>query len=181
MQIKTDTLIKANEDDLVFLKEKCAGLIYQINKAAPSRREEIHETLLPKVFKKLGQNTWFDFPLNVDYGIFTTIGADCYFNHHLSIGDGGRVKIGSHVIVGPYVGIYTADHPLDVALRNKGLISVSDIEIEDNVFIGANVTILGGVKIGRNSVIGAGSVVTKSIEPYSLAVGVPARVIKKLK
>ena len=120
-------------------------------------------------------------PLNCDYGCFTEIGNDCYFNHHLSIGDGGRVKIGNSVIVGPYVGIYTAEHPLDSEKRKEGLQKVQDITIGNNVWIGAHVTILSGVTIGDNSVIGAGSVVTKSIPSNTLAYGVPCQVVREIK
>ena len=181
MILEPNEFYKGNDDDLLFLKEKCAEYLSKVNQAPLSKREKVHKEVLPHVFKKLGMNTWFEFPLNVDYGVFTEIGRNCYFNHHLSIGDGGEVKIGNNVIVGPYVGIYTADHPLDASKRKEGWQFVQPIEIGDNVFIGANVTILGGVKIGKNAVIGAGSVVTKNIPANSLAVGVPAKVIKKLK
>lgn len=179
--IKPDTPYKGNDDDLLFLKEKTAELLFDINHSRPSQRLEIHETLMPKLLKKLGKNTWFEFPLNVDYGCFTEIGNDCYFNHHLSIGDGGKIKIGNNVIVGPHVGIYTAQHPLDSEKRKEGWQTVQDITIGNNIWIGANVTILSGVTIGDNVVIGAGSVVTKSIPDNTLAYGVPCKVIRKIK
>lgn len=179
--IKPNTLYKGNDDELLFLKEKIAELLFDINHSRPSKRVEVHQTLIPKLFKKLGKNTWFEFPLNVDYGCFTEIGNDCYFNHHLSIGDGGKIKIGNNVIVGPYVGIYTAQHPLDSKKRKGGWQTVQNITIGDNVWIGANVTILSGVSIGNNVVIGAGSVVTKDIPANTLAYGVPCKVIRMIK
>ena len=85
------------------------------------------------------------------------------------------------MIVGPYVGIYTAQHPLNSEQRKEGWQTVQDITIGNNVWIGANVTILSGVTIGDNAVIGAGSVVTKDIPTNTLAYGVPCKVIRKIK
>ena len=180
-QIKQNTPYKGNDNELLFLKEKTAELLFDINHSRPNKRVEVHQTLVPKLFKKLGKNTWFEFPLNVAYGCFTEIGHNCYFNHHLSVEDGGKVKIGNNVIVGPYVGIYTAQHPLDSEKRKEGWQMVQDITIGNNIWIGANVTILSGVTIGDNTVIGAGSVVTKDIPANTLAYGVPCKVIRKIK
>ena len=179
--IEPNTDYKGNDWDLLTLKRQAAEILVEINAVSPEKRPEIHKTLFPKLFKKLGENTWFEVPLNCDYGCFTEIGENCYFNHHLSIGDGGQVKIGNNVIVGPYVGIYTAQHPLDSEKRREGWQTVQNITIGNNVWIGANVTILSGVTIGDNSVIGAGSVVTKDIPSNTLAYGVPCKAIRTLK
>ena len=173
-------LFKANSDNLLFLKQKAQNIIYQINTSLPNERPQIHKTLFPKLFASLGENSWFETPFNCDYGQNISIGSNCYFNHHVSIGDGAEVKIGDNVIIGPYVGIYTAEHPLDSALRKEGWQSASPITIGNNVWIGANVTILSGITIGDNAVIGAGSQVTKNIPSNALAYGNPARVIKIL-
>ncbi len=155
-------------------------MLYSINTSSPDERVKIHTDLFPRLFKRLGKNTWFETPFNCDYGQYIEIGENCYFNHHCSIGDGGKVIIGNNVIIGPYVGIYTAEHPLDATLRCEGWQSVQDIVIGNNVWIGANVTILAGVSIGDNAVIGAGSVVTKNISANTLAYGVPCCEIRKL-
>ena len=93
-------------------------------------------------------------------------------------------KTGENLIIEPPFacdyGIYTAGHPLDASDRNKGLEYAYPITIGNNVWIGAGVIILPGVTIGNNVVIGAGSVVTKNIPAYSLAVGNPCRVIKRI-
>lgn len=178
--IQPNTPYKGNDPDLLFLKEKAAKLLYEINKSSPDERQKIHQKLLSELFNRLGENTWFEFPLNCDYGCFTDIGKNCYFNHHLSIGDGGKVTIGDNVIVGPCVGIYTAQHPLDSKKRKEGWQTVQDITIGDNVWIGANVTILSGVSIGNNAVIGAGSVVTKDIPANTLAYGIPCKPVRRI-
>ncbi|MDY6407897.1 MAG: sugar O-acetyltransferase [Pseudomonadota bacterium] len=180
MKIRQGVPFMGTNHDMYLMKKKAAEIMYQINSSHPDDRLRIHRELLPQLFKKIGTNTWFDFPFNCDYGVSTEIGSHCYFNHHLSIGDSGRIKIGDYVLMGPYVGLYTAQHPLNPQKRKEGWQTVQNITIGNNVWIGANCTILGGVKIGNNSVIGAGSLVTKNIPANSLAYGVPCRVVRRI-
>lgn len=180
MNIEENVLYKGNDDKLLTLKQQTAELIYRINHSLPSERTRIHQDVFPKLLKKLGQNSWFETPFYCDYGQFIEIGNDCYINHHCTIGDGGLVKIGNHVMIGPNVSIYTAEHPLEPNKRKQGWQYVQNITIEDNVWIGGNCVILSGVTIGQNSVIGAGSVITKSIPANVLAYGNPCQVIKEL-
>lgn len=108
------------------------------------------------------------------------MGENFYANVNLVILDGAKVCIGDNAFIAPNVGIYTAGHPLGASDRNKGLEYAYPITIGNNVWIGAGAIILPGVTIGNNVVIGAGSVVTKNIPAYSLAVGNPCRVIKRI-
>ena len=116
--------------------------------------------LIGQIFGSLGKNVHLEAPIYLDYGYRTTIGSDFFSNFNLTNLDGGGVEIGNHVFIGPNVGIYTANHP-------------------DKVWIGGGVTILPGVTIGDNSVIGAGSVVTKDIPANVVAAGNPCRIIKE--
>ena len=93
--------------------------------------------------------------------------------------DGNKVKFGDNVFVAPNCTFYTAGHPLDYKERNKGLEYAKPIKVGNNVWIGGNVTVLPGVSIGDNVVIGAGSVVNKDIPSNCVAVGNPCNVIKK--
>ena len=90
------------------------------------------------------------------------------------------MKFGDNVFIAPNCSFYTAGHPLDFVTRNKGLEYAKPIEVGNNVWIGGNVVVLPGVKIGNNCVIGAGSVVTKDIPDNSVAVGNPCKVIKAI-
>ena len=119
-------------------------------------------------------------PFMVDYGYNIFLGAGTFFNHNIYLMDCAKIKFGKKCFIGPNCGFYTAIHPLDVEKRNAGFEIAKPISIGDNVWIGADVSILPGVKIGDNSVIGAGSVVTKDIPAGVLAFGNPCKVIRKL-
>ncbi|MDE6581700.1 MAG: sugar O-acetyltransferase, partial [Duncaniella sp.] len=115
-----------------------------------------------------------------DYGYNIRVGENFYANFNLVILDGAPVTFGDNVFIAPDCGFYTAGHPLDATERNKGLEYARPITVGNNVWIGAKVSVLPGVTIGDNCVIGAGSVVNKDIPANSLAVGNPCRVIKKI-
>lgn len=136
--------------------------------------------LLKKLLGKTGENLIVEPPFTCDYGYNIEVGENFYANVNLVILDGAKVRIGDNAFIAPNVGIYTAGHPLDASDRNKGLEYAYPITIGNNVWIGAGAIILPGVTIGNNVVIGAGSVVTKNIPAYSLAVGNPCRVIKRI-
>lgn len=160
-------------------REKAKDLCYEYNQIKPSKQEEKR-----KIIKQLLGNTKQDFlieqPFMCDYGYNIEIGENFYANHNLIILDGNKVTFGDNVFIAPNCGFYTAGHPLDVEKRNKGLEYAKPIEVGDNVWIGGNVVVLPGVKIGDNCVIGAGSVVTKDVPDNSVAVGNPCKVIRKL-
>lgn len=115
-----------------------------------------------------------------DYGYNIEIGENFYSNHNLIILDGNKVTFGDNVFIAPNCCFYTAGHPIDYNTRNQGLEYAKPIEVGNNVWIGGNVVVLPGVKIGDNVVIGAGSIVTRDIPSNSVAVGNPCRVIKEI-
>ena len=94
--------------------------------------------------------------------------------------DSNKVIFGDNVFIGPNCGFYTPNHPLDAKTRNKGIETALPIKIGNNVWFGGNVVVLQGITIGDNSVIGAGSVVTKDIPSNVVAAGNPCKVIKKI-
>ena len=168
-----------NDQELMEDRIKAKDLCYQYNSLRPSKvekREEIIKTLLGKT-----NGTFFiEQPFVCDYGYNIEIGQKFYSNHNLVILDANKVKFGDNVYIGPNCGIYTAEHPFEVDERNQGLEYARTIDIGNNVWIGGNVTILPGVKVGDNCIIGAGSIVTKDIPENSLAVGNPCKVIRKI-
>ncbi len=140
------------------------------------QRDEALRQLLPH----LGQRSAVVPPLHCDYGCHVETGTDCFFNFGTTLLDGAPIRFGNHVFVGPDCGFYTAIHPLDAARRNRGLERALPITVEDDVWLGGHVTVLPGVTIGRGSVIGAGSVVTRDVPPGVVAAGNPCRVIRRI-
>jgi acetyltransferase-like isoleucine patch superfamily enzyme len=109
-----------------------------------------------------------------------TIGNNCFLGEYNVIRGQGGVTIGNDVYTGPMVKIVAVDHvfdSLDRPIREQG-VTAQGIVIEDDVWLGAGVTVVDGVTIGRGSIIGAGAVVTSDIPPYSIAVGIPAKPVK---
>lgn len=116
-----------------------------------------------------------------EVGSHLKIGNNVGINHYCFIGVRGEIEIGDNVIFGPRVSVFSENHifdRIDIPIKHQG-VTKGITKIGNDVWIGAQTIILSGVSIGDGCVIGAGSVVTKDIPPYSLAVGVPASVIKK--
>ena len=158
---------------LLHSKEMC----FDYNNLRPKELEKKNE-ILKKLFKKTGEEFYIESPFYCDYGFNITIGENFYANHNLVILDVCEVIFGDNVFIGPNVGIYTAGHPINVELRNKGLEFGKKIKIGNNVWIGGSVCICPGVTIGDNVTIGAGSVVTKNIPSNVTAFGNPCKVHK---
>ena len=136
--------------------------------------------LIKEIVNSIGDNFVIEQPFHCDYGYFITIGENFYANYNLTILDTAKVKIGDNVFIGPNVNIYAATHPIDKERRNQNLEKGVPVNIGNSVWIGGNVTILPGVSIGDNTVIGAGSVVTKSLPANVVAAGNPCKVIKTI-
>lgn len=142
-----------------------------------TRRQKILREILPNVDAEAVEILS---PFMVDYGYNIYLGAGTFLNHNCYLMDCAEIRLGKKVFVGPNCGFYTAIHPLDAVRRAEGLECAKPIIIGDDVWIGGDVTILPGVKIGRGSVIGAKSLVTKDIPENVMAFGNPARVVKKI-
>lgn len=163
--------------ELIAERMKCKDLCHRYNLLLPSCIEERKE-LIVKLLGKTGEKFLIEQPFYCDYGYNITIGENFYSNVNCVVLDGAPVTFGDNVFIGPNCGFYTAGHPLDVRQRNAGLEFAKPIAVGNNVWIGAGVCVLPGVSIGDNCVIGAVSVVNKTIPADSLAVGNPCRVIR---
>jgi acetyltransferase-like isoleucine patch superfamily enzyme len=110
---------------------------------------------------------------------YVEIGEHSFIGCNAIIGAGGGIRIGSNVLIGQCVNLHAENHRFadaDRLIREQG-VSYKGITIEDDVWIGSKATVLDGVTIGKGAVIGAGAVVTESVPAYTIAVGVPARVV----
>ena len=173
-------LYDANYDEeLLREREACADMTYELNLLRPSQAAE-REALLRRLLGRAGKAFTIISPFFCDYGYNISIGENFFMNMNCVILDGAKVTFGDNVFIAPGCGFYTAGHPLDSERRNRGLEYARPITVGNNVWIGAQVCVLPGVTIGDNTVIGAGSVVTKSIPANVLAAGNPCRVIRKI-
>lgn len=173
-------LYDANYDkSLIEERNKCKILCSKYNNL-PYENFKERKDVLKKIIGKFKENFTIEPYFWCDYGYNIEIGENFYSNHNLVILDPAKVKFGNNVFIGPNCGFYTAGHPLEVDIRNKGLEYAKEINVGDNVWFGGNVCVMPGVNIGSNSTIAAGSVVVKDIAPNSIAAGVPCRAIKKI-
>ena len=165
--------------ELVEHRFKIQDMVDDYNKFKPSQVEERAE-FLKGILGKVGKNVNILPPFKCDYGYHIEVGDNFFANYNFIVLDGNYVRIGDNMWIAPNVGIYAAGHPLDTEERIAGLEYAFPVTIGDNVWIGGSTTIIGGVTIGKNSVIGAGSVVIRDIPEGVLAAGNPCRVIRKL-
>lgn len=154
-------------------------LVYDYNMTRPSQMEQRQE-LLRKIFADMGEGCYIEPPLRANWGSHTHLGNFVYANFNLTLVDDTHVYIGDHVMIGPNVTISAAGHPIEPNLRREAIQFNMPVRIEENVWIGAGAILLPGVTIGKNSVIGAGSVVTRDIPENVVAVGVPCRVLRPI-
>ena len=181
-------LYNVADPELDALRTKSRALWTRFNALTPDATEE-REATLRELLGGCGERPGFLGPVFFDYGCHTIIGDDVFANFNFTVLDCNWVRIGSNTMFGPNVTIAPPLHPLRWQERNTRVAADgtrfdyeygAPITIGANCWIASNVTICGGVTIGDGCVIGAGSVVTKSIPANSLAVGVPARVVREI-
>lgn len=164
------------------LKEQmlCLEKLYDFNATRPSEAEK-RQSLLKDMFAEIGDGCYIEPPFYANWG-----GAHCHFgknvyaNFNLTMVDDTHIYVGDHTMIGPNVTIATAGHPILPELRKKAYQFNASVKIGKNCWLGAGVTVLPGVSIGDDTVIGAGSVVTKDIPGGVVAVGNPCRVMRKI-
>lgn len=155
-------------------------LLYDFNATRPSQGAE-RTRLLGLMFAEVGERCWIEPPLHANWGgRHVRLGSDVYANFGLTLVDDGPIEIGDHVMFGPNVVITTGGHPVLPQLRLHAAQFNLPVRIGNNVWVGSGAQIMPGVSIGDNSVIGAGSVVTRDIPADSVAVGSPCRVVRTI-
>jgi maltose O-acetyltransferase len=156
-------------------KAKALLRLYNVTEAVAER-----QTILQQLLGNIGQNSLIEPPFYCAYGHNIHIGDYVYLNLLCTILDCKEVRIGDHVMIGPGVQIYCAAHDLQAEAPSRGWEVAKPIVIEDNVWIGGSAILLPGVSIGRNGVVGAGAVVTRSVAANTVVAGNPARVIREI-
>ena len=167
------------ESDLVDDRNKCCDLCFEYNSLKPSDAEG-QRKIIKKLINDQHNTAILTAPFWCDYGYNITVGKNFYCNRNLVVLDEAKVTVGDNVFIAPHCCISTAGHPIDSEQRNTGIEIALPVTIGNNVWIGANVTVLPGVTIGDNVVIGAGSLVNKNIPSNVVAGGNPCKVIRSI-
>ncbi|WP_437631722.1 sugar O-acetyltransferase [Sorangium sp. So ce854] len=148
--------------------------------ATSVRQRPLRRRLLEQLLGSVGEGTEIRPPFYVDYGSQITIGARCFANFGLVALDVAPITLGDDVQIGPNVQLLTPTHPVEPEPRRQKWEAAKPIKIGNNVWLGGGAIVLPGVTIGDNTVVGAGSVVTRDLPANVVAVGNPARVIRSI-
>ena len=172
-------LYQPGDPELVADRAVTVKKLYEYNNLHPLDLEARQEAIRG-LLGKAGENCVVEQPLFCTYGYNTTVGKNFFMNVNGKLMDSGKITIGDNVFIAPDVCIVTEEHAMDVEQRVAGLEYTHPVTIGDNVWICTGAIILPGVTIGADSVIGAGSVVTKDIPANVVAVGNPCRVLREI-
>ena len=168
-------------DEEIFKEQlQCLDKLYDFNATRPSELQKRAE-LLKQMFAELGEDCYIEPPFYSNWGgKHIHFGKGVYANFNLTCVDDTHIYVGDYTMIGPNVTLATAGHPILLRLREKAYQYNMPINIGKKCWLGAGVIVLPGVTIGDNSVIGAGSVVTKDIPANVVAVGNPCKVMRPI-
>ena len=168
------------DETLVREQALCLEKLCDYNATRPLQAEKRAE-LLKEMFAEIGENCYIEPPLHANWaGKFVHFGKNVYANFNLTLVDDTHIYVGDSTMIGPNVTIATAGHPILPVLREKVYQFNLPVHIGKNCWIGAGAIILPGITIGDNTVVGAGSVVTKDLPANVVAVGNPCRILREI-
>lgn len=174
-------LYHPDDPDLVADRQACQRLVTAFNVTGPDA-EDRRQDLLRDLLGSFGDESVILPRFCCDYGKYIHIGARCFVNYDAILLDAAPITVGDDVLIGPRAQLLTALHPVeDIAARRAGWESAAPITVGDNVWLAAGVIVCPGVSIGADTVVGAGSVVTRDIPAGVLAAGNPCRVIRSFR
>lgn len=179
-KLHTRELYLPDDDEIMQEQLMCLDRLYDFNMTRPTQLQK-REEMLKEMFAEIGKDCYIEPPLHSNWGGKHCHFGDCvYANFNLTLVDDTHIYIGSNTMIGPNVTIATAGHPILPELREQAYQFNAPVHIGKNCWLGAGVIVLPGITIGDNSVIGAGSVVTKDIPENVVAVGNPCRVLREI-
>ena len=173
----TGELYRASDPELVHERQRCRSVLQAFN---AQQDEDQRLALLKRLLGRIGSGAFIQPPFACDYGLNLSIGDNVFVNFNTVILDCASVTIGEGTQMGPGVQLLAADHPRDPQARRSLLELARPVSIGSNVWIGAAAVVLPGVSVGDDSIIGAGSVVTRDIPAGVVAMGTPCRVVRTL-
>ena len=173
-------LYRSDEAALLNEQTACLERLYDFNATRPSEGEK-REALLKEMFAELGENCYIEPPLRSNWGgRHVHFGKNVYANFNLTLVDDTHIYVGDYTMIGPNVTLATAGHPILPALREEVYQFNLPVRIGRNCWLGAGVIVLPGITIGDNTVVGAGSVVTRDMPSGVVAAGNPCRVLREI-
>lgn len=178
MDIKEKTYYIRGNDELKAKNLYAVTLLLKFNNSK-AQDSLGREKIIKELFGSVGNNPSIEHNFHCDLGYNIFVGDNFYAGHNCTILDMAEVRIGHNCMIGPNVGIYTAGHNIEPKDRNKSGYAIP-ITIGNDVWIGGSVVILPGITIGDNSIVAAGSVVTKDVPANSVVAGNPARILKNI-
>ncbi len=179
-QMHSGALYFPEDEGLMAQQAQCMELLYDYNQTRPSQGER-REELLRQMFAEIGEGCYIEPPLHANWGgHHVHFGRNIYANFNLTLVDDTHIYVGDCTMFGPNVTVATAGHPILPELREQGLQYNVPVHIGRNCWLGSGVVVLPGVTIGDNTVVGAGSVVTKDLPANVVAVGNPCRVLRPI-
>lgn len=179
-RMHTGEIYVPDDEEIMNEQLKRLNKLYDFNMTRPTELEK-REEMLRDMFAEIGTNCYIEPPLHANHaGHHVHFGNNVYANFGLTLVDDTHIYVGDCTMFGPNVVVATAGHPILPELREKALQFNMPVHIGRNCWLGAGVIVLPGVTIGDNSVIGAGSVVTKDIPANVIAVGNPCRVLREI-
>jgi galactoside O-acetyltransferase len=179
-KLHTTELYLHSGDDIMTEQLACLDRLYDFNQTRPTQLDKRSE-MLKTMFAEIGQDCYIEPPLHANWGgKHVHFGRNVYANFNLTLVDDTHIYVGDYTMLGPNVVIATAGHPILPALREQAYQYNAPIHIGRNCWLGAGVIVLPGVTIGDNTVVGAGSVVTKDLPANVVAVGNPCRVLREI-
>lgn len=179
-KMHSEQLYNCADEELMKYQMQCLEKLYDFNATRPSEYEK-RQALLKEMFAEIGEGCYIEPPFHANWGgKHCHFGKSVYANFNLMCVDDTHIYVGDYTMFGPNVTLATPGHPILPELRKKSYEYNIPIRIGKNCWLGAGVVVLPGITIGDNSVIGAGSVVTKDIPENCVAVGNPCRVLRKI-
>lgn len=179
-KMHTGELYLPGDEEILTEQFQCLELLYEYNQTRPLEQEK-RQRLMKEMFAEIGENCYIEPPFHSNFG-----GRHChwgngvYANFNLTMVDDTHIYVGDQTMFGPNVTVSTAGHPILPELREQVYQYNMPVHIGRNCWIGAGAILLPGVTIGDNTVIGAGSIVTRDIPANVVAVGNPCRVMREI-
>lgn len=179
-KLHTGEIYYPSGDEIMTEQLACLDKLYDFNLTRPTELDK-RAKMLKDMFAEIGEDCYIEPPLRSNWGgHHVHFGNSVYANFNLTLVDDTHIYVGDYTMIGPNVTIATAGHPILPELREKAYQFNQPVHIGRNCWLGAGVVVLPGVTIGDNSVIGAGSIVTKDIPSNVVAVGNPCRVLREI-